>query len=199
MKEAPPHNKELVQRIIQGDEIAFQEAFYAYKDQLFSYCYRFTKSEELAEEIVHDALLKVWTGRQTLDPERSFVGYLYTITRNLALNFLKKLASDKVLQERMWQNRTTWHNDTEERVHCHDLEQIARVAIRELPPQQQQVYRMSRDQHLTHEEIAQRLNVSKHTVRNHIIKALQTIKSYLRLHTDISFLIVYLFLSGFFQ
>ena len=198
MKEGLPHNKALVQRIIQGDEKAFQEAFYAYKDQLFSYCYRFTKSEELAEEIVHDALLKVWTGRKTLDPERSFIGYLYTITRNLALNFLKKLATDKALQEHVWQNQTTWHNDTEQSVQCADLEQIARMAIRQLPPQQQQVYRMSRDQHLTHEEIAQRLNVSKHTVRNHIIKALQAIKNYLRLHTDISFLVVYLFASGFF-
>ena len=85
MKEGPPHNRELVQRIMQGDGKAFRKAFYAYKNQIFSYCYRFTTLEELAEGIVHDALLKVWTGRQTLNPKRSFIGYLYTITRNLPL------------------------------------------------------------------------------------------------------------------
>lgn len=193
MEEGPSYEERLVSRIIQGDEEAFQKtAFYQYKDRLFSYCYRFTKSEEFAEEIVHDALLKVWTDRRHLDPERSFIGYLYTITRNLALNFLKKSASEAALREKVRQGLTHWHNDTEETVFYSDLVQMTNTAIGQLPPQQQRVYRMSRDQQMTHEEIAQRLNISRHTVRNHIIKALRAIKSYLRMHADISFLILYL-------
>ena len=190
MKESPSYEEKLVARIVQGDEEAFRVAFYRYKDPLFSYCYRFTKSEALAEEIVHDALLKVWTNRRHLDPTRSFIGYLYAITRNLALNFLKKSASDAALRERVRQRLAPWHNDTEETVYYTDLVQITNTAIGQLPPQQQRIYRMSRDQQMTHEEIAQRLDISRHTVRNHIIKALQTIKNYLRLYTDISLLIV---------
>ena len=171
--------------------------FYQYKDRLFSYCYRFTKSEELAEEIVHDALLKVWTDRQHLDPQRSFIGYLYTITRNLALNFLKKSASDAALREQVRRGLTHWHNETEESVHYNDLQRLTNRVVRQLPPQQQRVYRMSRDQQMTHEEIARSLDISRHTVRNHIIQALQTIKRYLRLHADVSFLILYLLSACF--
>lgn len=191
MEENYSYEKRQVLRIIQGDEEAFREAFYQYKDRLFSYCCRFTKSEELAEEIVHDALLKVWTERQRLDPGRSFVGYLYTITRNMALNFLKKSASEAGLREKARIRFIHWHNETEEMLYHADLVQMTNQAVGQLPPQQQRIYRMSRDQQMTHEEIAQRLDISRHTVRNHIIKALQAIKSYLRLHADISFLLLY--------
>ena len=198
MKEEHSYEKKLVSRIRQGDEVAFREAFYQYKDRLFSYCYRFTKSEASAEELVHDALLKVWTNRRHLDPERPFIGYLYTITRNLALNFLKKSASEAALKKSVQQHSLAWHNDTEEAVHYANLEHIAKMAIHQLPDQQQRVYRMSRDQHMTHEEIAQSLNISPHTVRNHIIKALRAIKQYLHLHADISFFLLYLLAAHLF-
>lgn len=189
-------NAALVKRISQGDERAFQEMFYAYKDRLFSYCCRFTKSEELAEEIIHDALLKVWNDRHHLDPERSLVGYLYTITRNLSLNFLKKVAAEEALKERVRHRTPHFHNDTEEAIDYANLKRIAKVAICRLPVQQQRVYRMSRDQHLTHEEIGQCLGISPNTVKNHVIKALQAIKAHLRVHTDISLLVSCLMASG---
>ncbi len=191
-------NAALVERISRGDERAFQEMFYAYKDQLFSYCCRFTKSEELAEEIIHDALLKVWNDRHRLDPAQSLIGYLYTITRNLSLNFLKKLAAEEALKQRVRSRTPQFHNTTEEAIDCANLKQIVKVAICQLPQQQQRVYRMSRDQHMTHEEIGQRLGISPNTVKNHVIKALRAIKSHLRVHTDISLFVSYLIASALF-
>ncbi|MGB3851295.1 MAG: RNA polymerase sigma-70 factor [Tunicatimonas sp.] len=188
----------LVRRIQQGDERAFQEMFYAYKDRLFSYCYRFTKSEELAEEIIHDALLKVWNDRHRLDLEKPLAGYLYTITRNLSLNFLKKMAAEEALKQRVRYETPQFHNDTEEAINYTNLKQLVKVAICQLPTQQQRVYRMSRDQHLTHEEIGQRLGISPNTVKNHVIRALQTIKAHLRVHTDISFFVGYLVINALF-
>ncbi len=188
----------LVKRIQRGDECAFQEMFYAYKDRLFSYCYRFTKSEELAEEIIHDALLKVWDDRHRLDPAQSLIGYLYTITRNLSLNFLKKLAAEEALKQRVRYRTPQFHNDTEEAIDYANLKQLVKLAICRLPLQQQRVYRMSRDQHMTHEEIGQRLGISPNTVKNHVIKALRAIKTQLRVHTDISLFVSYLIASALF-
>ncbi len=191
-------NAALIERISQGDKRAFQEMFYAYKDRLFSYCCRFTKSEELAEEIIHDALLKVWDDRHRLDPNQSLIGYLYTITRNLSLNYLKKLAAEEALKQRVRYRTPQFHNDTEAAIDYANLKQLVKVAICQLPRQQQRVYRMSRDQHMTHEEIGQRLGISTNTVKNHVIKALQTIKSHLRVHTDISLFVSYLIASALF-
>ena len=199
LKEKHSYEQTLVQKIRCGDESAFREAFYAYKDRLFSFCYRFTRSEELAEELVHDALLKVWANRQNLDEQQSFIGYLYTITRNNALNYLKKKAAEETLKKKIQPHLISWHNDTEENLHYANLQQIANLAVDQLPVQQQRIFRMSRDQHMTHEEIAQNLNLSPHTVRNHIIKALHSIKKYLSLHTDISLIISYLLASYFLQ
>lgn len=191
-------DKALIRRITQGDERAFQEMFYAYKDRLFSYCCRFTKSEELAEEIIHDALLKVWNDRHRLDPEQSLIGYLYTVTRNLSLNFLKKVAAEEALKQRVRYRTPHFHNDTEEAIDYANLKQIAKMAIGALPAQQQRVYRMSRDQHMTYEEIGQCLGISPNTVKNHVIKALHAIRTHLRVHTDISLFVAYLVASGLF-
>lgn len=197
MKQRHLTENELVRKIIRGDQQAFRQAFYQYKDRLFSYCYRFTKSEEVAEEIVHDALLKIWADRHRLDPNRSFISYLYTITRNLSLNFLKKLAAEEALKTQVSHLASGVSNDTVEAVHYASLTYVAEQAVQQLPFQQQQIYRMSRQRAMSHEEIAQHLNISKHTVRNHIIKALQSIKRHLRLHTDITFLLLYLFLAHY--
>ena len=166
--------------------------FYANKDQLLSFCYRFTKSEELAEEIIHDALLKVWSERHLLDPNRSLIGYLYTITRNLSLNFLKKVAAEEALKQKVRNRTPHFHNNTEETIEYANLVQLAKLAIDNLPMRQQQVYRMSRDQHMTYEEIGQQLGISPNTVKNHVIKALRAIKTQLSIHTDIILLMCYL-------
>lgn len=174
----------LVERIICGDERAFQEMFYRYKDTLFAYCYRFTKSETLAEEIVHDVLVKVWSERESLDPAQSISGYLHTIARCRCLNFLKKAAADRRLKANILRHVAWQHTRTEDEVIFADLKRATEQVIRRLPEQQQHVYRLSREQFLSRAEIAAQLNISPHTVRNHMMQALKLLRKHFSLHTD---------------
>lgn len=177
--------KELVEKVIHGDEAAFKVLFYRYKDKLFSYCFRFTKSEAIAEEIVQDVLLKIWTGREQINKELSFNSYLYTITRNYSLNFLKKAAADAALRRKLFYYFDQYNCNPEDDIAYNNLVDIAAKAIDLLPPQRRLIYKMSREQALNHDEIATRLGISKYTVKNQLVQALKTIKNYLSTHTEI--------------
>jgi RNA polymerase sigma factor (sigma-70 family) len=72
------------------------------------------------------------------------------------------------------------HNDTEESLLLRDKEALIWQAVDQLPPQQKAVYLLSRQQGLSYEQIAQELALSPNTVRNHLVKALQSIRHWLQ-------------------
>jgi RNA polymerase sigma factor (sigma-70 family) len=57
-----------------------------------------------------------------------------------------------------------------------ELVQQINTIVETLPEKCQLVYKLSREEQLSHKEIALRLNISVKTVENHIAKALQTIR-----------------------
>lgn len=191
MNLAPRYEKELLHRMIDGDEQAFAQIFNQYKDKLFAYCTKITKSEGIAEEIVQDVFLKVWTSRESINPALAFDSYLFKITKNFALNFLQKAARDQKSYDRLVNHflRLPKRNSTEDLIVSAEYQRMLTEAVEQLPPRRKQVFSMSRQQGMTHAEIARVLQLSPGTVKLHIIHAVKSIKAYLRVHTDITFLV----------
>jgi len=76
-----------------------------------------------------------------------------------------------------------------------ELKQKAESLLKELTPRQEEIYRLSREEGLTHEEIAQKLNISKSTVNNHLVKTIKFLKSHLDSGLAVNILFVCMFLS----
>lgn len=176
----------IVRRVSEGDHRAFRQIFDRYKDVLFGYSCRFTKSPPLAEEIVQEVFLKVWQNREKLDPQLSVKSYLYKLTQNLVYNTLRNAAYDNKLKQQIFYRCLNTHYSTEDQVIYRDLEVFKDKAVACLPAKRQLIFRMSRVQGLSHEEIAEQLGISPHTVKDQIVKALKSIKKQLRTHTDIA-------------
>ena len=187
----------LINRLKKGDSKAFEELFFKYKNKLFSFCFRFTKCEEQAEEIVNDVLLKIWTDKHKIDPSLSFSSFLYKISSNLCINYLKKVASDSNLKRKVYQYLNFSHNDTEESVIYSDLQTQTQMIIDRLPPQRKLIYQLSREQYLSHDEIARKLGISKNTVKNQMIMALKQIKYFLHANAELILLICFFLTKKF--
>jgi RNA polymerase sigma-70 factor (family 1) len=176
--------KELLQRIECGDERAFRMLFDQYHHKLGAYIYKLVKSEELAQEVVHDVFLKIWTNRASLGEINHFQAYLFVISKNHALNCLKKLAAEKSLMTSL--DEWNYEIQSDETIEEGDRYQLMDQAIDRLPKQQKTVYLLSRHERLQYAEIARRLGISQKTVKKYLQISTESIVCYIRKNLKIS-------------
>ncbi len=167
---------DLLTLISLGDEGAFRKIFDFYGRRLNSYVLRITDNEEMAEEIVMDAFLKIWVNRADLQNIQNFDAYLYTLVRNRAFNAIKRIAKESEIIKELSHTNTEYQECTEETVIYKDYKHLLDEALNKLPPQQRLAYTLSRNEGLKYDEIATALNLSKNTVKAHLKKAVGTLR-----------------------
>jgi RNA polymerase sigma-70 factor (ECF subfamily) len=185
-------NSNHIQQLIAGDEAAFDAIYEAYSSKVYRLAYRFLKDGQQSEEIVQECFINLWTNRQRLNTEGDMWLYLYVIAKRLSLNSLRQICQSRELSDKLVNHIATVHNDTEEEMLVSDLEQYTERIINKLPRQQQLIFRLSRVEHLSHKEIADQLQISPNTVKNHMVEALKTLRSQLQ-YSDLIFMLALLF------
>lgn len=185
---------ELLIRVSKGDEGAFRQLYDLYRKKIYSIAFKLIRIESVAEDAVQEVFLRLWLHREKLTEINYFTSYLNIVTRNYILNALRKMAhEDAFLRNLVSESKR--NKDEFDVVVFNQLQNLINKAVDRLPPQQKKVYLLSRGENLSHEEIAHQLNISRSTVKGHLISALKFIKSYLLSHAD--FLLLILFLSEF--
>lgn len=172
----------LVLRLIDGDEDAFCELYASYKNRLIYFAMRFLKSREYAEDVFQDAFTVIWQGRRFINPDTSFSSYLYTIVRNRVLNQLRDLDNQDKLKEQILAQTVDYTEDTKHRIMADDLRHLIACAMQQLTVRQREVFRMSREKQMSHQEIADALGISINTVQEHISTSLRVLRVYLEKH-----------------
>ncbi|MCC6286820.1 MAG: RNA polymerase sigma-70 factor [Chitinophagaceae bacterium] len=176
----PNNDIELFRRISVGDQSAFREYFDLHKIELFKVIIRLTKSQTIAEEIVQEIFIGLWVSREHLDKVNDPDAYLYRILLNKTAAYLKKEENqERIVRVAMQQYKPEGNNSTEHLVEAKEYLQRIEKALERLPPQQKIIYKLSRQQGLSNDEIAEKLHISPHTVRSHLAKAISFIKAYL--------------------
>jgi RNA polymerase sigma-70 factor (family 1) len=181
--------QELLLQIATGDQFAFRKLFMMYHQQLGNFIFRITESKELAEEIVQDVFMKIWTQRQSLNEVQSFKAYLFVLSRNHSLNSLRKLARER-LRKVQWEDNFA---NIPESAEMMDYYTLLDKAIDLLPPQQQKVYLLSRHKRLKYMEISNELNISAETVKKYLKIANSSITTYMRDHIETVSLLIILY------
>ncbi|EHQ25243.1 RNA polymerase sigma factor [Mucilaginibacter paludis] len=182
-------DREILVALKAGDETAFRTVFDLFFKRLYAFSYKMLKDKGQAEEIVNDTFMSVWANRDKLNVELPIGPYLYTITRRLTLNALRQIASSQKAVDELWAIIEKVSHDTEQSVLLNDLQRFTDAAIEALPAQQQLVFKLSRYEHLNYDEIAVKLNLSRNTVKNHLVAALKTLRSHFN-HSDLNYFIL---------
>ncbi len=185
----------LVKELISGSETAFRKIFDKYRNQLYKFSLSMVCSEVYAEEIVQDVFMKIWTKRESLNPNLSFKSYLFTITRNQNIKFLKKAANNLKLREEIFYRSQKFANLTERYIRESELEELKEEALNLLPPKRRVIFEMSRNDGKSYEDIGTELGISPNTVRNQMSRALETLRNFLLDQKDIT-LTLFLFATG---
>jgi RNA polymerase sigma-70 factor (family 1) len=185
--------KELLAQISAGDEKAFRALFASYYEQLYRYIFGFIKSKQVSEELVMDVFLKIWLGRDLISQIEKFDAFLFRVAHNKSIDFLRSVARDPKFKDLLLENIQLANNvQSDSPVLMQEYETKLREAVSLLSPQRKKVYQLSREQDMTHDEIAAQLNLSKHTINNHIVEAQRFIRTYLSKNFDIAFVVAIL-------
>ena len=164
----------MLKLVARGDERAFTFLYNQYQPLLRTHLLRITRSEQLAAEYTQDVLLKVWQNRELLDEIVNLKAYLGVISRNYAINSLKKLATQH-------KNYNAWVQQASEETGVANQELLTLLdqAIDRLPPQQKKVYLLARHQRLSYAEVCTELGLSSGTVKRYLQIATASITAYL--------------------
>lgn len=176
-------------QIAAGDEVAFSVIFYHYTARIHPMIKKITRSEEVTEEIIQDVFVSLWNCREKLTEIDNYAAYIFTIATNKTFNYLKlKARIEKHLNAVRLEKDFT--NNTLETVELHETRELVGQFIKLLSPQKKLIYNLTREEGLTHEQIAQQLNISKNTVKNHLVETLKFLReNLLRSETVFPFLI----------
>ncbi len=168
-------------RLKEGDHKAFYEVYNRFNKTLYHFVKKFIQDTDIIDDIIHDAFLNLWNARHRIKQDYPIESYLFRITRNLVFKQLKsQLKSAEALVElRYFEEKRVIQHSAEQSVIEDEYEGIYELAIDRLPPQRKKIFMMCREQGLSHKEIAQFLNISPNTVKEHMSLAMKTIQDYI--------------------
>ena len=184
----------LVSRLKQGDPSAFEALFEAHHWKIHQYALRLLRDESLSDDIVQDTFLHFWLQRSALEDHRSIVPYLYVIARRTIIDHWRKAATSKAFLDRLFHRIQTSDNTTEEEINANELTYITESGLQQLSAQQRAVFMLSREEGLTYQQIADRIQISRDTVKYHLVNALKILREHFQQHGVIYIALFYNFL-----
>lgn len=178
-----PDEMVLFARAAEGDSIAFTAIFDHYSPRIFAFILKMTRSQTVAEDITQEVFLKLWTSRGKFAEIKSYNSYIFSMTFNYAINYIKRNVWETDKLRQIKNNLNGHSNNTEETIDFNESNLFVQQAVQQLPPQKKIIYKLNREQGLTLEQIAERMNISRNTARNHLAEAIRLIRAYILQHT----------------
>ena len=142
------------------------------------------KDKQVSEEIVQDVFLKVWQKRSTIDPNRSFKSWIFTIAKNDVISWYRKLAKETALQENLYQHFEQLYVLEKEGDIQEKQAALLDRALNSLSERRKEIFVLCKIEQKSYEEVAQKLNISVSTVSNAMVKSNQHIRQFVQDHYD---------------
>src|SRR5215217_105095 len=168
-------DEELVLMIAADDGHAFKTLYERYWKRMLVRAYSLLKSHELAEEVVQDAFINLWKRRHTLQLKNSFNTYISAVVKYEVLSKLAQRNAQPLYLDDMVLSPAQDHS-TQQWLDFDELYVEIQQTIDTLPEKCRLVFRLSREEGLTANQISESLQISPKTVEAHITKALKTLR-----------------------
>ena len=176
--EARHTDQDLLQLMREDNKDAFTALYRSYWESLFIPTVKITRSKEDARDILQEVFLSVWNRRKELDVKGSLAAYLQTSVRYKAIDYIGKNITRRHYLNLLYKlEEFSQSPAAETQIQLKEIQQTVNGVVGKMPPKMRAVYQLSRYEHLSHQEIAQRLGISDETVKKHIQHALKLIRS----------------------
>lgn len=167
----------LIEDIREGNEQALETLFLKYYKELCAYGSTITKDPAKTEEIVSDLFYHLWINSAQLSITSNVRAYLYASIKNRCINVLKK--SMLVCEVQLAELSEPAYEEIAIADTADDKdERLSKVmqGVQSLPHKRREIFELNRLQGMSYQQIAEQLNLSERTVRNHVFRAMKYLK-----------------------
>ena len=182
----------LIADLKRGDSKALEHLFNIYRNKVYNTAIGYVQNRQDAEEITQDVFLKIWSSRQKLREVKSFSDYLFIISRNEIISALRKKNKQAVAPSN---NLEEIIMRPDKQLHYKESYNKILQLIGQLPTTRKKVFTLSRLEGKSYEEIGAELGISRNGVKDHIVKALNYLRTHFELNEE---LLLMLMISTFF-
>ncbi|MDX9881066.1 MAG: RNA polymerase sigma-70 factor [Prolixibacteraceae bacterium] len=169
-----------------GNEKVFRQIMESWYSRLLNFANGYLRNEENAREAIQDVFLHLWDNRTKLADNTSLNAYLFTLTRNRCIDFIRRerlmlqFRTDKQEEYlRLTENHHALSDPILDGIFAWELQSEIDRTVSSLPEQCRKVFIMSRMHGMKNREISSLLDLSEKTVESHLTKALRTIRAML--------------------
>jgi RNA polymerase sigma-70 factor (family 1) len=180
--------KELLLLISRDDQTAFTSLLRNYWNKVYTQALIYLKSPHLAQEITQDVFLKIWFARERLIGIQNFPDYLFIISRNEIISALRKKNKQVIAPSN---NLVETLMRPDKQLLCKESYNKILELIGQLPATRKKVFILSRLEDKTYEEIGTELGISRNGVKDHIVKALNYLRTHFEFHEEL-FLVLFI-------
>lgn len=170
--------KELLRKLRDGDENAFNQLYHSYARKLAGKLIYLLKSDELAQDVLQDVFLKIWSSREMIDAELSFSGLLHKMATNLSRNIVRKNLYDQSLRGSIDPDPS--YNPMDDADNASQAKALLDMALSKLTERQREIYILHKLDGRSYQEISEQLNISVSAINHHLQKANKQLKHILK-------------------
>ena len=176
-----------------GEKPAFEEIYNDFFGVIYHLSLHYLHDAKVSEEIVQDSFMKLWEIHETLNDRFNIRNFLYTITKNNCLNYLRNQKIALRHQENIKYLEMQFNYEALEKlgnyIEFEELRNKVSCAIESLPADLKETFKLSRFEELHYKEIADKQSISVKTVEARMTKALRILRLELKDYVSIICLI----------
>jgi RNA polymerase sigma-70 factor (ECF subfamily) len=184
--------KSYIKELRKGSHKAFNAIYDMYADKLYGFVFAHTKSREMANDLVQETFLKLWTIRESLSVEGSLLAMLFTMSHHKMIDMFRaqinKVEFENYIE--FSENADLGDNAIEKKIYYDDFLKALKICKSQLPHRQMEIFEMSRENGKSIEEIASELKISEQTVKNQLTSAMKTLRTEL-VKYNLIFLVIF--------
>ena len=162
--------------LVAGDYKAFEMLYNKYRRMLYSFALNLSKNPHEAEELVQSVFVTVWEVRETIDPEKQFNAFLFSIARNRFYNLLQKRVIENCYADYILLQNNLIDDTLEKQIEDNEINEIIHKLLQKVPERRQEIFRLRHEESLSYKQIAEKLRISENTVDTQI----RNVLNYLR-------------------
>lgn len=171
---------QIIQRIKDGDQKAFDSLFRKYYKYLVVTAYHYVKDNNQAKDMAQEIFCDIWQRRKEIkiNHPKAFLRRavvnkcLATIRKNSRIDYSDETSSFDIQSKKY----------VDEEISFNEVNQILKRVVESLPDRCKEIFKLSRFEQLSHKEIAAQLDISVKTIENQMTKALKIVRKELKEH-----------------